>query len=112
MRVLGRRLLLWAGLGLLVVAVLLQLLPFGRPAANPPVTPGRALGGPTGPRAGGAGQNSGHRRCSPDELDSPSVIHGSCSFKSRCDDAKHASCRFRFRADPHGLQGAGGAPAG
>jgi hypothetical protein len=38
MRVPGRRVLLWVGLGLLVVAVLLQLLPFGRPGANPPVT--------------------------------------------------------------------------
>lgn len=38
MRIPGRRALLRAGLGLLVVAVLLQLLPFGRPGANPPVT--------------------------------------------------------------------------
>jgi Haem-binding domain len=30
--------LLRAGLGLLLAAVLLQLLPFGRPGANPPVT--------------------------------------------------------------------------
>jgi hypothetical protein len=38
MRIPGRRVLLRAGLGLLVVAVLLQLLPLGRPGANPPVT--------------------------------------------------------------------------
>jgi hypothetical protein len=38
MRIPGRRALLRAGLGLLVVAVLRQLLPFGRPGANPPVT--------------------------------------------------------------------------
>jgi Haem-binding domain len=38
MRIPGRKVLLRAGLGLLVVAVLLQLLPFGRPGANPPVT--------------------------------------------------------------------------
>jgi hypothetical protein len=38
MRIPGRRVLLRAGLGLLVVAVLLQLLPFGRPGENPPVT--------------------------------------------------------------------------
>jgi hypothetical protein len=34
----GRKLLLRAGLGLLLVAVLLQFLPFGRLGANPPVT--------------------------------------------------------------------------
>jgi Haem-binding domain len=34
----GRRLLVRAGLGLLLVAVLLQFLPFGRLGANPPVT--------------------------------------------------------------------------
>jgi Haem-binding domain len=34
---LRRRLLLRVGLGLLVVAVLLQLVPVGRPQANPPV---------------------------------------------------------------------------
>jgi Haem-binding domain len=34
----GRKLLLRAGLGLLLVAVLLQLLPFGRLGANRPVT--------------------------------------------------------------------------
>jgi hypothetical protein len=33
-----RRLLLRAGLGLLVVAVLLQLVPYGRDHANPPLT--------------------------------------------------------------------------
>jgi hypothetical protein len=38
MRIPGRKVLPRAGLGLLVVAVLLQLLPFGRPGANPPVT--------------------------------------------------------------------------
>jgi Haem-binding domain len=38
MRIPGRRVLLRVGLGLLVVALLLQLLPFGRPGANPPVT--------------------------------------------------------------------------
>ena len=38
MRIPGRKALLRAGLGLLVVAVLLQLLPFGRPGDNPPVT--------------------------------------------------------------------------
>jgi hypothetical protein len=34
----GRKLLLRAGLGLLLVAVLLQFLPFGRLGADPPVT--------------------------------------------------------------------------
>ena len=34
----GRKVLLRAGLGLLLVAVLLQLLPFGRLGPNPPVT--------------------------------------------------------------------------
>jgi len=38
MRTPGRKVLLRAGLGLLLVAVLLQLLPFGRLGANPPVT--------------------------------------------------------------------------
>jgi hypothetical protein len=38
MRIPGRRMLLRAGLGLLLVAVLLQLLPFGRLGADPPVT--------------------------------------------------------------------------
>ena len=38
MRTPGRKLLLRAGLGLLLVAVLLQLLPFGRLGPNPPVT--------------------------------------------------------------------------
>jgi Haem-binding domain len=38
MRIPGRRALLRAGLGLLLAAVLLQLLPFGRPGPNPPVT--------------------------------------------------------------------------
>jgi hypothetical protein len=38
MRIPGRRVLLRAGLGLLLVAVPLQLVPFGRPGANPPVT--------------------------------------------------------------------------
>jgi Haem-binding domain len=38
MRIPGRKVLLRAGLGLLVVAVLLQLLPFGRLGADPPVT--------------------------------------------------------------------------
>jgi hypothetical protein len=37
-RIPGRRLLLRAGLGLLLVAVLLQFLPFGRLGPNPPVT--------------------------------------------------------------------------
>jgi hypothetical protein len=38
MRIPGRKVPLRAGLGLLLVAVLLQLLPFGRLGANPPVT--------------------------------------------------------------------------
>ena len=38
MRIPGWRMLLRAGLGLLLVAVLLQLLPFGRLGADPPVT--------------------------------------------------------------------------
>jgi Haem-binding domain len=38
MRIPGRKVLLRAGLGLLALAVLLQLLPFGRPGDNPPVT--------------------------------------------------------------------------
>jgi hypothetical protein len=38
MRIPGRRMLLRAGLGLLLVAVLLQLLPFGRLGTDPPVT--------------------------------------------------------------------------
>jgi len=38
MRTPGRKVLLRVGLGLLLVAVLLQLLPFGRLGANPPVT--------------------------------------------------------------------------
>jgi hypothetical protein len=37
MRIPGSQVLLRAGLGLLLVAVLLQLLPFGRLGANPPV---------------------------------------------------------------------------
>ena len=38
MRTRTRRLLLWAGLGLLAVAVLVQLVPYGRDHTNPPVT--------------------------------------------------------------------------
>jgi hypothetical protein len=38
MRIPGRKVLLRAGLGLLLAAVLLQLLPFGRLGADPPVT--------------------------------------------------------------------------
>jgi hypothetical protein len=38
MRTTTRRLLLWAGLGLLTVAVLVQLVPYGRDHTNPPVT--------------------------------------------------------------------------
>jgi hypothetical protein len=38
MRIPGRKVLLRAGLGLLLAAVVLQLLPFGRLGANPPVT--------------------------------------------------------------------------
>src|SRR5262245_6838467 len=38
MRTRRRRILVRAGLGLLVVAVLLQLVPYGRDHANPPVT--------------------------------------------------------------------------
>ena len=38
MRTTIRRLLLWAGLGLLAVAVLVQLVPYGRDHTNPPVT--------------------------------------------------------------------------
>jgi hypothetical protein len=38
MRIRRRRLLTRAGLGLLVVAVLLQLIPYGRDHTNPPVT--------------------------------------------------------------------------
>jgi hypothetical protein len=38
MRIRRRRLLTRAGLGLLVVAVLLQLVPYGRDHTNPPVT--------------------------------------------------------------------------
>jgi hypothetical protein len=38
MRTPGRKVLLRAGLGLLLLAVLLQLLPFGRLGADPPVT--------------------------------------------------------------------------
>jgi hypothetical protein len=38
MRIPGRRTLLRAGLGLFVVAVLLQLVPYGRDHTNPPVT--------------------------------------------------------------------------
>jgi hypothetical protein len=37
MRIPGRKVLLRAGLGLLLAAVVLQLLPFGRLGANPPV---------------------------------------------------------------------------
>ena len=38
MRTRTRRFLLWAGLGLLAVAVLVQLVPYGRDHTNPPVT--------------------------------------------------------------------------
>ncbi|MFL6221188.1 MAG: hypothetical protein ACJ742_22050 [Actinomycetes bacterium] len=38
MRIPGRKVLLRAGLGRLLAAVVLQLLPFGRLGANPPVT--------------------------------------------------------------------------
>jgi hypothetical protein len=38
MRTTTRRLLLAAGLGLLAVAVLVQLVPYGRDHTNPPVT--------------------------------------------------------------------------
>ena len=38
MRTRTRRLLLRAGLGLLAVAVLVQLVPYGRDNTNPPVT--------------------------------------------------------------------------
>jgi hypothetical protein len=38
MRTTTRRLLLGAGLGLLAVAVLVQLVPYGRDHTNPPVT--------------------------------------------------------------------------
>jgi hypothetical protein len=38
MRTRTRKVLLWAGLGLLAVAVLVQLVPYGRDHANPPVT--------------------------------------------------------------------------
>jgi hypothetical protein len=38
MRIRRRRLLVRAGLGLLAVAVLVQLVPYGRDHTNPPVT--------------------------------------------------------------------------
>ena len=103
-----RRILLRAGLGLLAMAVLLQLVPYGRDHTKPAGDPGRALAGRAGPGAGhrrllrdsrshcvavqGGGEATPHRLC---------VIRADAA--ARCPAAapsSHATDRFPPDHDP------------